>query len=368
MTDDELMHLPLNQAHLAAEATMGTEANWSVPLSYAGPLHEAREAATRAAVFDLSHLGRLRIRGDGGLELLERVCTHDVARQDDNTARPTLLCNGHGGVLASGILVRLESYWVLTVEAGNREKVLAHLVAQAVDDARVDDQTDKVCQFNIVGPQGEAILDAVLPVSMAGMQRGAVKTGSLMIARYIALRTGCTARWSIEVLVPMMLASQAWRFITIKAGENDIPPAGMACRDILRLEGGLCRYGHELSEAIDPVSAGLTDRLSFDHDFLGADALAKLVERGPTRQRVLLHIDPPGELERLAGMVPRQGEAVFNGEAEIGSITSAAYSPNVQTILAMAYVAAGSADADQPVTVARDGQTLAGRCVQTFGR
>ena len=140
----------LHAQHLSGEASMGEEAGWSMPLRFGAVAEEVQACRERAGVFDVSNVGRLRVRGDGALELLERVCTHDVARQEDNTASPTLLLNERGGILDMGILYRLDRFWVLTTSPDNREKILAHLQAQEIAGVKIDDQTNKVAQLAAV--------------------------------------------------------------------------------------------------------------------------------------------------------------------------------------------------------------------------
>jgi aminomethyltransferase len=229
MGDDDLLKTALHEKHIAAEAKMTDEAGWKMPLSYGSVLDEARMVRTRAGIFDIGHLGRLRIRGDGALDLLERICTADVAHQEDNTAIRTLLCNERGGILDQAMLVRTMDFWVLTTSACNRAKVLEHLARHAVDfDVKIDDQTERTSHVAVAGPGAGGILDAALPVKPASMPRGAVKVGSLMIARYIAMRVGYTGEWSLEVILPHLAVAQAWRFITQKAGDRCIPRPGSA--------------------------------------------------------------------------------------------------------------------------------------------
>ena len=352
MPDEKLLRLPLHEAHAALGAEFGTQAGWQVPLSYGDAPGEAAAAAERAGVFDLSHLGRIRIRGDGATDLLERLCTSDVARQEDDTSAYTLLLNERGGILADGLLVRAASFWLLTCGACNRAKVLEHLGEHAGRfDVKLDDQTQRTVMLAAAGPAAPAALDAVLPVGPSAMPRGAVKVGSMLIARYLAMRTGCTRRWSLEVILPNMVASQAWRFVTERAGENRIAPAGLAARDVLRIEAGLPRYGCEIDETTDPVTAGLERAVNLDHEFIGRDAVAKVRAEGPSRKLVgLAFAGGPDAAE-----VPAGAAAVLRADGSpAGEVTSAARSPSLG-VIAMANVAAD---------VARPGEAL---CVDVGG-
>lgn len=236
---DDMHKTSLYDAHVAGGATMIEHDGWLVPEHYGDVDAEVDAALSRAAVFDSSQLGRIRIRGDGALELLETHCTADVAHQEDNTALLTDIRDSAGETIDTGFLIRLETFWVFTSTPAGREGVLATLSESAAGlGAKVDDQTFKTSMITVVGPQAAGILDAFLPVKASSLPRGAVKQGSLMLARYIAARTGAIGLWSLEVTVPNMLVGQAWRYITKKAGDNSLLPIGQAAVDILRTKPG----------------------------------------------------------------------------------------------------------------------------------
>jgi aminomethyltransferase len=234
MTDD-MLTTSLHDTHAAAGATMIQRDGWELVQDFGDVDAEVDAARNRAAVLDSSHLGRIRVRGDGALELLEAHCSADVAHQEDDTALLTDIRNAAGETIDTGFLIRLESFWVFTSNAAAREGVLAAL-AESADGlgTKVDDQTFKTSMITVVGPAAADILDAFLPVKASSLPRGTVKQGSLMLARYIAARTGSTPLWSLEVTLPNMLAGQAWKFITKKAGDNPLLPIGQAAVDILR--------------------------------------------------------------------------------------------------------------------------------------
>jgi len=333
-----LLRTCLHDKHLAAGAEMSVCDGWEMPRSYGDPAGEYRALHERAAVTDLSCVGRIRIRGDGALDLLEHLCTADVTRQEDDTAVYTLLCNEGGGIVDHGFVLRLDGYWLLTCSPGRREAVLGHLLARAeAFGAKVDDQTLKTSMLAVVGPAAGAILDAVLPQRTSGLARGAVKAGSMLVARYVAMRAGATRLWSLEVMLPNMLTGAAWGFITKKAQANALPPAGLAAREALRIEAGICRWGREIDEGVDPVTAGLEKAVDFGKDFLGAEAVRAVRDRGPARRRVrlLLRGDAPG--------LPAPGAAVVAADGRpIGEVTSAAFSPALGGTIALAYVDAAA--------------------------
>jgi len=333
MGDETDRRPALHDRHVAAEATMGAEAGWHVPLQFAGVAEEVAHVRRRAGVMDVSHIARIRVRGDQALAALERLCTMDVAHQEDFTAARTLLCNQAGGIVDDGFLVRLSEEWLLTCSPINYEKVLAHLEAVTGGmDVKISDQTTQTTHLAVTGPQALRLLDAVLPEKASALPPGGVKVGSLLLARYIAMRVGYSGQFCLEVILPNLLAWQAWRFITQKAGAHCTPPVGLAARDVLRIEAGLPRYGHEINETTDPFAAGLERLLDFDHDFLGRSALLERRRRPPSRRLT-------GLLGAADGAIPALGSAVADaGGREIGAVTSGAFSPTLQRVIAMGYV------------------------------
>jgi len=339
--DPESLKLPLDEAHRELGATMGIEGGWEVPMSYSGALAEAAEVRDRACVFDVSHVGRIRIRGSEALSLVEKLCTTDVVHQEDDTAACTLLLNESGGILADAIVARLEGFWLITTDPCNRQKILDHATAVCEGmSVKVDDQTEKGAMLAVTGAVAREVLDSVLPEKAGDLPPGATKIGSMMIARYIVMRTSFTGMWGLEVILPKMFIAKAWRFITEKAGPNSLKPAGMTARDILRIEAGLCRYGHELNETIDPFTAGLESLVDFEHEFIGRQALTVLRNKGASRRRVGLRLDC---LEMP--VIVRLGDTVFNSEGlEVGAITSGTFSPALNCPIAMAQVSLASGD------------------------
>jgi len=272
MGESQPFRLALHDAHLAAGAEMTERGGWLMPIHYGDAEAEAAAIAACAGVFDSSHLGRIRVAGDGALDLLERACTADAAAQEDDTALLTAICDEAGTIIDVCFVVRLAKFWVLTTNAAVRPAVLEHLQAIAADvGAKVDDQTFKTSMITVAGPGAMEMLDPLLPHRPSTLARGDVRAGALLLARYIAMRTGSTGLWSIQVMLPNMLIGQAWKFITKKAGESCLPAIGRDAQDALRRRAGVPCPADFAGK--DPISAGLAELVDFDHDFLGRDAL-----------------------------------------------------------------------------------------------
>ncbi|MBI5723853.1 MAG: hypothetical protein HZA50_07845 [Planctomycetes bacterium] len=352
----EPVKLPLHDKHTSAGAVFGEQAGWTVPLHYRGAIREAAEVRARAGLFDMSHFGRIRIRGDQALDLLEKTFAAGIARQEDDTAMRTLACDQRGGIMDDGLLLRLEGYWLYICQPCNRQKMLDHMAAMSAGmSVKIDDQTGGTSQLAVVGPAAAGLLDSVLPEKVSDKPDGFVKVGSMMIAKYVAIRSSPCGLWGLQVIIPNMLAGQAWRFVTEKAGDKAVAPAGAIAADILRLEAGLPKYGAELNQTIDPITAGLDASLDFNHDFLGRQAIEEIRQKGPSRRLVGLIIESAGQSGQSAkpdpdsnpSSIPPQGAELFvetAGDRRVaGSITSATFSPVLEKTIAMACVAADCA-------------------------
>ncbi len=374
MTPAEILKSPLHDRHVALEARMGHEGQWEVPLSYGRPLEEALEARRRAVVADVSQGGRIRIRGNAALGLLERVCTAAVATQEDNTVILTALCNEQGGMIDLCELVRLEDHWLLATSASARLRVLEHLALHAEGlDVKLQDQTLKTAQIAVLGPAAAGILDAVLPLAASQVPDGGVVAGSMLIASYTAWRTSPAGGWGVQVMLPAMLAGKAWDYIVRRAGDTAVRPAGVVALDVLRIEAGLPRHGREFNETVDPVTAGVQQCVDWGHDFVGKAALQQVRSRGPARLRVGLVLQisaerlpstDPGAAGRqsLRPYIPRQGAMVLDVDgAEVGTVTSGTFSPALDSVIAMAYVSPRLAAEGQTVKVVTEAGTLAAR-------
>ncbi len=208
---------------------MGDVGGWEMPLHYGDAEAEWRRARDRSAVIDVSCVGRFRIRGDGALRLVERAVSAEAGRQEDDTAVAVRV----GGV--SGVLVRLEDSWMLLCGPGERAEVGAALAARGEElGAKVEDQTAKTTMLQVMGPAAGAVLDRVLPERVSLLPAGAARAGAYMLAKYVAIRAPGASVWSLEVIVPNILAGAAWDYITRKAGADAIAPAGWSARERIR--------------------------------------------------------------------------------------------------------------------------------------
>lgn len=361
---------PFHDRQAEGGAQFGLQDGWELPLRFAGWAAEAAELRARAGVCDICHLGRIRIRGGGALDLAERAFTADHVRQEDDTELPSLVLDDRGGIIDLVRVLRLEDSWIVLTSPAARPAVLERLAELGEGlGAKVDDQTPKTAMVAVAGPQAPTILDAALPIKVSDMPAGSVRVGSLLVARYVAVRTARCGQWCLEVILPTLMAGQAWRYITRKAGKSCVAPVGEIAQDVLRIEAGLPRLGYELNRTVDPFLAGLDALIDWNHDFAGRAALEKSRTRTPQRRLVGLRIeqspvriqagegdgDPAIEIPQ-AGWIPRLGWSVYRDDGgQIGTVTSGTFSPTLGAAIALAYVARDSAQPGTPLQLGPDG-------------
>lgn len=345
-----MLRTPFHAFHVDHGAKLVDFAGWEMPILYRSIHEEHRQVRTTAAMFDVSHMGRLKISGRHARRFLERVLTRRVSDMKELTCRYSLVCNARGGVIDDVIVYKFADHWLVVVNAANRARVIEHFKASQGDMVvNIDDQTQSTAMVALQGPAVMAFIGA-LSREVPTLPRYGFCIKNYLILKLIISRTGYTGEDGIEIILPAGTASMALKLLVREkpelgeAGTWINKPAGLGARDTLRMEAGMPLYGHELSEEIDPLSAGLgfavsLDKHTFENSerFIGQDALEAIAKEGPRRKLVGLKLQG----RRTA----RQGMNVRVGEKVVGAVTSGCLSPTLDVPIAMAYVEAGAAEA-----------------------
>ena len=327
---------PFCSIHERLGARMVDFAGWRMPLLYQGIIPEHLHTRTAASVFDVSHMGRLRLTGPDAARLIDQVATRQVSDQRVGVIRYGLLCTETGCPLDDILIYRCPDDWLIVCNASNRARVVEWIKQHSAGlNVRMDDQTQATAMLAVQGPLARGLVDQMMPDAGVGkLSRYGFVTGSYLGMNYIISRTGYTGEDGVEVIFPAGAAELVWPYVS-SLGDGVVKPAGLGARDTLRLEAAMPLYGHELDEQHDPLSAGLTFAVNLDKPFIGRDALARVAAEGPKQKLVGLKLTGP----RSA----RQGYTVLAGKTPVGLVTSAAVSPTLGCPIAMAYVDAVAA-------------------------
>jgi aminomethyltransferase len=330
--------------HERLGAVMTSFAGWQMPLRYASETAEHQAVRHAAGLFDLSHMGEIRVTGPEAGAALDYALTGHLSAVRPGRARYTMICAPDGGVLDDLVVYRLgEQEFLVIANAANTPVVYDELRSRAAGrDAVVTDATADYALVAIQGPAAAGILAPLLTgIDLGAMKYYAGAFGEVAGRQAWVARTGYTGEDGFEVYCRPEDAEAVWDALTSAGATAGLVPAGLAARDTLRLEAGMPLYGNELGPDVTPFEAGLGRVVKFDKpgDFVGRAALAARAASGPTKQLAGLVIS--------GRRIPRHGYPVLAGGKNRGIVTSGAPSVTLGQPIAMAYLEAGAAE-DQP--------------------
>lgn len=321
-----LKHTTLFPWHEAQGAKLADFGGWLMPIEYTGVVAEHTAVRERVGIFDVSHMGKLRIEGPGALDWLNSVVASDLNRVEDGKAQYSMLLNAAGGVIDDLIIYRFSPsvVWIVP-NAGNATEVAAALQALAPSEVTVSNLHNEYGIIAVQGPKSPQAVQALgLPVDQEYMS---VTWQEFEGQSLLLCRSGYTGETGFELVAPVGILQTLWDALLAVGAE----PCGLAARDTLRLEMGYPLHGHEITAEISPVEAGLSWAIGWDKpEFQGADVVRKQKAEGAPRKRVALRA-----LERG---VPRADMQVLNGDAVVGVTTSGSFSPTLSVGIALALV------------------------------
>ncbi len=338
----DLLHTPLHDLHVERGAKMVPFAGYAMPVQYKlGVMKEHQHTRAKAGLFDVSHMGQVKVTGDGAAAALERLIPVDIIGLAENRQRYGFFTNDHGGIMDDLMLANRGDHIFVVVNAACKDADIAHMKAHLEPDVTVTPVPDRAL-LALQGPAAETVLSALNPAA-ADMAFMDVATLDLNGAECWVSRSGYTGEDGYEISAPN---DQAVDLAQALLAHDDVEPIGLGARDSLRLEGGLCLYGHDIDTGTTPIQAALTwaiqkvRRAGGDRagGFPGADAIFSEMAEGVSRKRVGFLPD---------GRAPmREGVAIFadaESDVQIGNITSGGFGPTVGGPVAMGYLATAHA-------------------------
>jgi len=347
------LRTPLHDLHVELGARMVEFAGWSMPVQFAGIIAEHAHTRTKAALFDVSHMGQVTISGPDRVAALERLVPGDIATLGSGRQRYTMLTNDAGGIIDDLMVANGDDYLFLVVNAARRAVDLARLRAHVHGVTELADRALLALQ----GPQAAAVLARLAPGVDALPFMG---SGIFDIDGVTAnvSRSGYTGEDGFEISVP---GASAVRVARRLLAEPEVGPAGLGARDTLRLEAGLCLWGHDIDETTTPIEAGLGwtigKRRRESGGYSGAAVIARQLAEKPTRRLVGIKLDGRAPAREHTPITDASG-------APIGTVTSGGYGPTIGGPIALGYVDTAHATPDTPVGLTVRGASLPGRVVK----
>ncbi|WP_270375463.1 glycine cleavage system aminomethyltransferase GcvT [Marinicauda sp. Alg238-R41] len=330
MTDQPLLRTPLYDLHVELGGKMVPFAGYEMPVQFEGIMAEHNHTREGAGLFDVSHMGQARVTGEAGA--LEALITADLSELEPGTQKYTLLLNDEGGIMDDLMVSRPdEDGFFVVVNAATKGADFAHMRDRFGRRAELIELNDRAL-LALQGPKAGAVMEALCPdaARLVFMEAGRF---TLNGADVFVSRSGYTGEDGFEISIPNHQAEEIARLLL---DDERVKPIGLGARDSLRLEAGLCLYGHDMDETTTPIEASLTWAVAKSRrasaDFPGARKILKQIEDGASRKRVGF---------KLKDKAPaREGAEIAHDGTVVGIATSGGFAPTAGAPIGMGYVPA----------------------------
>jgi aminomethyltransferase len=319
----------LYDAHVKAGGRMVEYAGYELPVQYASVIAECKAVRDHAGMFDVSHMARLRLKGERVPESLEWITANDISKLGDNQGEYSLLPNPKGGCVDDIIVYRLEpEKFAMVVNAANHEKDVSWMKSQNSYDVDIKDETDETAMIAVQGPAAVKLLaeHSDEPEALHAAPAFGVVQANIGGVDCFCARSGYTGEDGYELICHAEEAPALWDALI----EMGVAPCGLASRDALRVEAGLPLYGHELGDELNPISAGLGWVISKTKKFIGSEPINDARANGTPQKLQGIRL----ESKRL--LAP--GMKVYVDGREVGEVTSGVYSTILESSIAFAFL------------------------------
>ena len=334
---------PLYDCHRKAGARMVEFAGWEMPVRYRSEIEEHRAVRGAAGLFDVSHMGEVRFRGPGALDLLQTLTPNNVAKLRPGRIHYSGLLTPEGTYIDDLLIYQLaEGDYMAVVNAANATADVEWIQSHASGDCEVADVSDDYALLALQGPRAPEILARHTAAELDKIRYYRFVEGEVCGRSGLISRTGYTGEDGFELYLDPSDAAHVWDTLLDSGADDGLIPAGLSARDTLRLEAGMALYGHEIDRTTTPLEAGLTWVVKLAKgDFIGRDVLVDQKESGLERRLIGFELTARG--------IARQGHEVRHGDREVGRVTSGTWSPTFEKAIGTAYV---------PVDLAEPGTEL----------
>lgn len=359
MTD---RRLPLHDEHVKLGAKMADFAGWTVPVSYAGISLEHQAVRQSAGIFDVSHMGKVRVQGPGAQDYLEKLFTNQIGNLANGKARYGLFLQEDGGILDDLIVYReAEDSFFLIINAATAEKDIKWMLEHIDAGVELTDLRKDLCILALQGPASPQILHDVAGPEASALEPFSFRYQNLFGARWLIAATGYTGERGFELIGPVEDAAKMLQDLLAKGEKLGVQPAGFGARDTLRLEAAMLLYGQDMCEKTSPLMAGLRWTCAFTKDFLGKDALLRQSKEGLSQKLVGFVMTETG--------IARHDYPVFVDDVEVGKVTSGTHSPSLNQSIGLTYLPSQYAEIGRRIDILIRGRKVAAEiCKRPFYR
>lgn len=327
---------PFTQKHIDLGAKMAEFAGYNMPISYFGINEEHHTVRKAAGVFDVSHMGEFILKGEGALDLIQRVTTNDASKLTAGKAQYSCMTNDKGGIVDDLLVycIKENEVYMIVVNASNIDKDWGWIQQHNTRSVEMHNISEETCLLAVQGPAATKIVQTLTDMDILNLKYYTFTKGRFAdVENVLVSATGYTGSGGVEIYFENKdgAADKIWDAL-FKAGETQgIKPIGLAARDTLRLEMGFCLYGNDIDDTTSPLEGGLGWITKFTKDFTAKEILQKQKEDGVDRKLVGFEMVDKG--------IPRHGYEIkaFDGDT-IGYVTSGTQSPSLGKAIGMGYV------------------------------
>jgi aminomethyltransferase len=333
---EKMKNTPFTQKHIDLGAKMAEFAGYNMPISYSGINEEHQTVRSNAGVFDVSHMGEFMLKGEGALDLIQRVTTNDASKLTAGKAQYSCLPNEQGGIVDDLLVYCIEENktYMLVVNASNIEKDWNWISKFNTGNVEMHNISDKTGLLAVQGPKAVEYMQQLTDMDIANLKYYTFTKGTFAgVENVVVSATGYTGAGGVEIYFEDKdgAGDKIWSEIFRVGTPNGLKPIGLAARDTLRLEMGFALYGNDIDDTTSPLEAGLGWITKFTKDFTARTILEEQKANGITRKLVGLEMIDKG--------IPRHHYKIQNAAGEeIGYITSGTQAPSLSKAIGMAYV------------------------------
>jgi aminomethyltransferase len=331
MTIDDsgvLQKTPLYQSHVSLNAKMAPFGGWLMPIQYEGILAEHFYTRKAVSVFDICHMGEFIIEADPVSSGLDRVVTQKIVSMPEGACRYGFMLNESGGVIDDLVVYRVgKTSWMLVVNAATIAGDEAHLMKNLSGKYIFKNVSDKLGKLDVQGPQSQQVIKDIFGDQVTKLKYYTFSGAMFSGEHCVISRTGYTGELGYEIYIPVSKVVELWDTLL---KDKRVKPAGLGCRDTLRLEMGYPLYGQDIDVNHSPLAAGFEKFVDFSKDFIGKLALVTEQKNGPKEKLVCFKAD--------SRRSPRHGFVIFNKNDRIGTVTSGSFSPSLSVGIGMGYI------------------------------
>jgi len=360
LTEEQIKHTALTDKHIALGAKMVEFAGYLMPIQYSGITDEHLAVRKAVGVFDVSHMGEFILKGEGALDLIQRVCSNDASKLTANRAQYSCLPNDTGGIVDDLIVYCIDpNTWMLVVNASNIRKDWDWIQKHNTEGVEIHDISDKTTLLAVQGPKAGEVLQQLTDIDLSSIPYYHFRKGRLAgCDNVLVSNTGYTGAGGFEVYFENAHAATIWDAVFDAGKGAGIKPCGLGARDTLRLEMGFCLYGNDIDDTTSPIEAGLGWITKFTKPFTNHESLRSQKEAG-TKQRL-------AGFEMVDRGIPRHGYAITDvAGTSLGRVTSGTQSPSLGKAIGLGYVRGDYAAEGSEIFISVRDKSLKARVVKT---